>query len=445
VRLEAFRGKRVVILGYGREGQSAWQVLSQRSAAADLHVWTEAGELPPGLEGRVEPFDEGLVSFDIALRSPGIHIDHPALTNFRSRGGQLINPSSIFFSERPDLPVVGVTGSKGKSTTASMLAHLLRANGQEVVLAGNIGVPLLEHLDTDADRVIAELSSYQLADLEGRLELGLITRLFPEHMDWHGSVERYYRCKLRMAGLLSGRDLLINANDPVLEQATRAITGRILANRRPGYHRRDDSIWLGEDSLAALPELELIGRHNLDNAALALSACDRLGGSASSSLPALRSFRPLIHRLEPIGERWINDAIATSPHATRAALECLRDRAIVLIAGGQTRPADWSAVVDWCKDHELAGLITLPDNGRQIAAALVSGGAVDSAQVIHAAGIEQAVGAAQDHFRSGECILLSPGAPSFPHFRNFEERGARFRAAVEALDRAGSQSERSTA
>ncbi len=445
MRLEAFSGQRVGILGFGREGQSAWQVLSQRADPADLSVWTEAGELPPGVQGRVAPFDSGLAAFDIALRSPGIRIDHPALVDFRSRGGRLINPGSIFFSERPDLPVVGVTGSKGKSTTASILVHLLRASGQDVVLAGNIGIPLLDHLDTAADRVVAELSSYQLADLEGRLELGLITRLFPEHLDWHGSVETYYHCKLRMAELLAGRGLLINATDPVLEQATRAIPGRIAANLPPDYHRRDDSLWQEQSRLVDLSELQLIGRHNLDNAALALSACERLGGARPASLEALRTFCPLTHRLESIDARWINDSIATSPHATRAALESLRDQVVVLIAGGQTRPADWSPVVDWCGQHRLAGLITLPDNGAQIAAALVAGGAVDSDNVIEAADLEQAVRAADAGFRAGETILLSPGAPSFPRFRSFEERGERFRTAVAALERAVDQSDRSTA
>lgn len=445
MRLEAFSGQRVVILGFGREGQSVWQALSQRSEAADLRVWTEAGELPSGVAGRVAPFDAGLNAFDIALRSPGIRIDHPALVGFRSRGGRLINPSSIFFSERPDLPVVGVTGSKGKSTTASMLAHLLRASGQEVVLAGNIGIPLLDHLDSSADRIVAELSSYQLADLEGQLELGLITRLFPEHLDWHGSVETYYHCKLRMAELLAGRGLLINATDPVLERATRTVPGRIAANLPPGHHRRDDSLWHGETRLVDLSELQLIGRHNLDNAALALAASERLGGSMQTGVQALKGFRPLIHRLESIDARWINDSIATSPHATRAALESLCDRALVLIAGGQTRPADWSPVVEWCRQHRLAGLITLPDNGAQIAASLVAGGAVQSGDVIKATDIEQAVRAADARFRSDETILLSPGAPSFPRFRSFEERGERFRAAVAALDRAADQSDRSTA
>jgi len=445
MRLKAFARQRVVILGFGREGQSAWQALSKRSDAAELFIWCEAGELPAGVRGRIAPFDEGLASFDIVLRSPGIRVDHPALLDFSQRVGRVVSPSSIFLSERPDLPVVGITGSKGKSTTASMLACLLKANGQDVVLAGNIGVPLLDHLDTTADRVVAELSSYQLADLEGSLELGLITRLFPEHLDWHCSVEHYYNCKLRIAELVQGRGLLVNANDPILEQATREIGGRILGNRAPGFHRREDSLWRDQTRLANLLDLQLIGHHNLDNAALALAACEMLGGQVEPAIRALSTFYPLAHRLESIGQRWINDSIATSPHATRAALECLRDRPVVLIVGGQPRPADWAPVIAWCLQHRLAGVITLPDNGPQVADSLVSGGAVDSSQVMDARDVDEAVCLAAQRFRADEVILLSPGAPSFPRFKSFEERGERFRAAVTALNDTRSQSDRSTA
>ncbi len=437
MRLDEFNGQRVVVLGFGREGQSAWHALTERSKPSELLVWAEAGELPAALAGRVGPFDQRLADFDLAIRSPGIRVDHPALLAFRQRGGRVVNPSSIFLSERPDVPVIGITGSKGKSTTASLLAHLLKANGREVLLAGNIGVPLLDHLNTTADVIVAELSSYQLADLQGRLALGLITRLFPEHLDWHGSEQRYYDCKLRMADLLCASPLLINAADPILREATSAIPGRVLANQPPRYFRRDDDLIHGDKRVATLSELQLIGRHNLDNSALALEACEMLGCDPAISDRALRGFRPLIHRLEALGgglaQRWINDSIATSPHATRAALESLRGKAVVLIAGGQARPAEWSPVVDWCRAYPLCGLITLPDNGPQVASALVAGQSVDASCVHHAQSIDEAVDLAASNYRSGETVLLSPGAPSFPRFKSFEERGERFRAAVELL------------
>src|SRR5699024_561821 len=243
------------------------------------------------------------------------------------------------------ITVVGVTGSKGKSTTASLLAHVLRHAGREVLLAGNIGVPLLDHLDSRADVAVLELSSYQLADLEGRLDLGLITRLFPEHLDWHGGEAAYVAAKLRLADLLAGRPLLINANDEALAAATRDVPGRVLANRPPAVAREGHHLVLAGKPVCHHSALPLMGQHNLDNAALALQAAITLGHKAEVLAAGLADFQPLPHRLEAVatiaGVRYVNDSIATSPWATLAALQALDDAPVILIAGGQPRPADW--------------------------------------------------------------------------------------------------------
>ncbi len=436
MRLERFAGQKVAILGYGREGRSAQAALDRVNPAPSVTVWAESGDLPDLVNSRRRPFDEDLQDFDIVVRSPGIPVDHPALVAYRAAGGQVVNPSSIWLHERPELTVVAVTGSKGKSTTASLLAHLLRAKGESVLLAGNIGVPLLDHLDTRASLVVLELSSYQLADLEGQLHMGLITRLFPEHLDWHGSERAYFACKLRLADLLRGKPLLINACDPILCLATAAIPGRVEANCAPGFHRRDDFIDLDQAPLIASSELNLVGRHNLDNIALALEAACMLGAELEELVKVLRSFRPLAHRLETVvtahGRRWINDSIATSPYATRAALESLAQAQVTLIAGGQQRPADWAPVIDWCRSHPLSALVVLPDNGPAVAARLREASAVESGNFHEATDLNDAVAAAIGLSEPGSTVLLSPGAPSFPHYRNFEDRGDRFRSAIAA-------------
>lgn len=430
---------RIGILGYGREGRSAVAAIRRHRPDADLTVLVESGEVPSDLPVVSGPFDERLRAFDVLLRSPGVPDEHPALIECRKYGVEIINPASIWFAERAgDMPVVGVTGSKGKSTTAALLGHLLEVQGQRVLLAGNIGVPLLDHLETPADIAVVELSSYQLADLRGELSLGLITRLFPEHLDWHGSAQRYFACKLRIAELLNGRPLLINATDPVLEEATRGAEGRIMANRTPCVHRVDDALMYEGRRLTRSDSLSLIGRHNLDNAALALQAGIELGYSPHALAEALAGFRPLPHRLEPVaagnGVRWINDSISTSPHATLAALEALKPAPVVLIVGGKDRPADWQPVIDWCRGNKLRGLITLPDNGavigerfeRELGATAVPIRPVDD--------LEQAVTLADELSECGSVVLLSPGAPSFPRFRDFEDRGRQFTTLAKSLN-----------
>ncbi len=434
--LEQLAGKRIGILGYGRDGRAALEALLARQPAAELTVLVESGT--PGacpvplLSG---PFDQRLGSFDVLIRSPGVPVDHPALVAARRVGTRVVNPVSIWLAERAaGRTVIGVTGSKGKSTTASLLAHLFGQCGRSVLLAGNIGVPVLAHLDTEAEIVVLELSSYQLADLEGALDLGLITRLFPEHLDWHGSSAAYFASKLRLAELLGGKPLLINATDPVLVEQTRGVQGLLDGNRPPAVHRDGDALKLGSDRLCERAGFPLIGRHNLDNAALALQAAILLGHTAPELVAALAGFEPLPHRLEPVaslaGVRYINDSIATNPHATLAALEALAPAPVILLVGGQARPADWSPVLDRVADHGLAGLIGLPDNGAELVDLFQRRAGRKIARMECCDDLDQAVIRASALAVPGDQVLLSPGAPSFNQFRDFEQRGERFRQAV---------------
>lgn len=436
MRLAEIGRLRVGLLGFGREGQAAAAVLQAARPNIDLTVLAESGTPPAGFESRIGRFDDRLQDFDVLIRSPGVPVLHPALRRFRAAGGRIVNPASIWFAERPEVPVIGVTGSKGKSTTVSLLAHLLRSAGRRVLLAGNIGVPLLAHLETDAELVALELSSYQLTDLEGRLGLGLITRLFPEHGDWHGGVAHYYASKLRMIELLHGAPLLINACDPVLLAETAEAPNRLLGNRAPLTHRRGDALHRGGRKLLEIEQLALIGRHNLDNAALALEAALRQGVPMERAVSALRDFQPLQNRLEQVedrsGLRWINDSIATTPHATLAALQALTEQSVVLIAGGYIRPADWAPVLEHCRRHPLQGLVLLPDSGPSVAAAFDLAGVAPRQPSCLVGSLSEAVAEAARLAGRQGTVLLSPGAASFPQFRDFEDRGRSFREAVSA-------------
>ncbi len=445
MRLAELAHARLGVLGFGREGKAAFEAIRRFRSAADLTVLVESGDVPEGIPARVGPFDHHLDDFEILIRSPGVPVLHPALEGFRSAGGRIVNPGSIWFAERPDLPVVAVTGSKGKSTTSSMLARLLSAGGRRVLLAGNIGVPLLAHLDTSADLVVLELSSYQLTDLEGRLAFGIMTRLFPEHGDWHGGCRHYYASKMRMVALLRGAPLLINARDDNLCRHTRTAPARLLGNKPPLIQRRGDVLYDLDHELTRLERLRLLGRHNLDNAALALEAARRLGVGLDLAVPALEGFEPLEHRLEEVARRdgtvWINDSIATTPHATLAALQALAGQRVVLIAGGYVRPADWRPVLDFCRDRPLHGLVLMPDSGPIIAEAFAGAGLEPAAGMVAVDDLAAAVRSAAELAGDAPAtVLLSPGAASFPRFKDFEDRGRKFGAAV-----SGYYSDRSTA
>ena len=443
----------VVILGFGREGRATFEALGRAGEVQAVTVWAESGQIPEGPLARCAPFDERLCDFDIAIRSPGIPVEHPALRQFKAAGGVVLNPSSIWFAEQPDVSVIGVTGSKGKSTTTAMIHHLLGELGLPAHMAGNIGKPLISLIDKTFDPqawVVAELSSYQLADLTGQLRLGLITRLFPEHVNWHGTVHDYYAAKLRLFDLAQPNPVLVNARDAVLmDETTPYKTARPINQSDPSsnahLHRLGEEILLGEEMLLRLKDLNLRGSHNLDNLVMAFEALAELGVIDSNDYadliaPSTR-FCPLEHRLSPIYQQglvtWINDSIATTPHATVAALQSVQPERIILIIGGFERQADWTVVIEHLRAFPIEALVTLPDNGPEVANLLVETGAVTSAQVHHANNMSDAVAQAQikvrqlmDSSKKPCSVLLSPGAPSFGHYTDFEERGRAFGQAV---------------
>ena len=442
MRLTELAGQRIAILGFGREGAATFRALSRHLPKPDLTVFAESGQWPDDIPGYIGPFDERLAQFDVVIRSPGVPIHHPVLQSLDP--ARLINPSSIWLAERPEVPVIGITGSKGKSTTSAMLAHALSACGERVLLAGNIGSPLIEHLQAEVDRVVLEVSSYQLTDLVGRFAMGLFTRLFHEHLDWHGGAEHYIGSKLRLFDLVRDGPVLINGQDAMLVAATEGQPYRVLANQAPCVHRIDDQLFAcsGGDEQASVvfdsQRWALPGRHNLDNAALVLEAGRRLGHSLSTLATALAGFQSLRHRLETVAQRgaqrWINDSIATSPHATHAALSALPGQPVVLMVGGQRRPSDWQVVIDGLalSGQPLAGLVVLPDSGPEIAQRLLDAGVVEPGRLRSASSMPEAVQAAADLAPSDGVVLLSPGAPSFAQYRDFEDRGDQFAAAAKA-------------
>jgi len=439
-RLADLAGARIALIGYGREGRATERLLLRRAPGAGVHVFAEtAPDTEPAAPATIGPLDVDPSCFDVVLRSPGVPPHHPGLEACRAADLPMTTSSSIWFAERSAGAVgtvVAITGSKGKSTTSALLAHLLEGNGLRVELAGNIGRPLIELLDAAADAFVLELSSYQLVDLDGRPDVGAVTRLFPEHADWHGGVASYYADKLRLAGLLDHRPLWFNGADPVLSEALAEAGNAHPVNRPPGLHAEDDGLYRAGERCFARDHWALPGRHNLDNLVLAVTVAGALGVAPGDALAAARDFRGLAHRLEALGSiegvAWVNDSISTSPHATRAALQA-DPRPAVLIAGGQARGADDGR---WADDlPQLRGLVGLPDTGPAVAARLVTAGRVAAGDVRQVEGLDAAVRAAAELARPGDRVLLSPGAPSYHRFRDFEARGDAFRAAVAALRR----------
>jgi len=432
MRIAELAGKRVAIWGFGREGRAAIRALRQRLPDMALALYCSDAERADAQTFDAalqifahEPDAVALSAYDVVVKSPGISAYKPAVVTAQAQGTRFTSGTALWFAENPTARVIAVTGTKGKSTTTALIAHLARALGVRTALAGNIGLPLLELLDQQADLWAIELSSFQTGEA-GPVELGVITSLYEEHLDWHGSRERYVADKLKLAD--AARQLLVNAGQASLLEKTSAHAHRMTFGNVEGWHVADDFICRGDASVFALDRLPVPGLHNALNACAALAALEIMGFDALAAAPALTSFQPLPHRLQPLGERhgftWINDSISTTPLATIAALDSLRGREVTVIVGGHDRGLDWSPFVQAVAGRSALRIVTQGANGPRIAAALRSAksdiplGDVDK--------LADAVEMAQIITPAGGVVLLSPGAPSFDQFHDYADRGKRF-------------------
>lgn len=386
---------------------------------------------------------ERLAAFDVVIKSPGISAYRPEALAAAERGTCFIGGTALWFAERADARTLCVTGTKGKSTTSALLAHLLRAGGQRTALAGNIGLPLLELLDDEADAWVIELSSYQTRDVAAsgvRPEIAVVTNVFPEHLDWHGGEQRYVDDKLALVAEARPRVAVLNADDPRLVALGKRIESGVGAaagvvrwfNRADGWHLRGDMLHRGEVAVLDTAGLPLPGRHNLGNLCAALTAIDAFGLDAAALAPHAASFAPLPHRLQTLGERdgivWVNDSISTTPHASLAALEAYRNARVAILLGGYDRGVDWSAFADRLRGRPPHAVVTMGRNGPRIHDALAA--VADERWRLRAADdLAAAVDAARAALgEAGGVILLSPGAPSFGPYRDYTERGRHFAA-----------------
>jgi len=423
---------RAAVFGYGVEGRStvAWL---RRAGVRDVRVIS--AERPAGLDVELDwtaeaGIDAALNGIELLIKSPGIRPAHPLLTAARARGVPTTSATVLFVEQAraAGLAMIGVTGSKGKSTTATLIGTTLEAASIPMVLVGNIGraaLDVLEEVVSNRPVIVFEMSSYQTADLTIGPSVAVVTRLFPEHLDWHGGVEAYYRAKLRIATSQRPDDITIwNMSDPELTR--RAPLGPA---RHLGY---------GTGRLRYSDEKMLLrGPHNRMNAAAALSAAELFGALPVHLESVLASFTGLPHRLEEIGirrgVRWVNDSIATAPEAAVAALDAYGLDVVTYIGGGTDRGFDFTPLARALIARAVPNVILLPPGGTAIQAALA---AIDPASASRArvvSDLAEAVAVAAAVTPEGSTVLFSPASPSYGVYANFEERGSLFRKLVDAL------------
>jgi len=442
MRFADLEGRRVAVWGFGREGRAAIHALRQRCPQLSLVLFCSAGEVDAAraFDGALEvvagePDAAALAQFDVVVKSPGVSAYKPALLAAQARGTAVTSGTALWFGENPDARVIAVTGTKGKSTTSAMIAHLARSLSVRTALAGNIGLPLLELLDQRAELWVIELSSFQTGEA-GPVELGVVTSLYEEHLDWHGSRERYVADKLKLADV--SRQLLVNALQPNLLALTGTHPQRLQFGQADGWHVAGEVICRGTQQVFPVAQLAAPGLHNALNACAALAALEAIGLDALAAAPSLASFRPLPHRLHALGEHdgwhWVNDSISTTPLATLAALESLHERTVTVLVGGHDRGLDWTPFVEAMRNAPAHAIVCMGSNGARIAEALRAAGVACPLALVD--NLAAAVAEARACTPAAGVILLSPGAPSFDQFKDYAERGRRF-SALAGFDSAG--------
>ncbi|WBB75554.1 UDP-N-acetylmuramoyl-L-alanine--D-glutamate ligase [Micromonospora sp. WMMD1128] len=443
MRLSDLRGRHVAVWGAGREGRAAVVAIAAHAPAGLVAVDDSANFLTLPWEGPLaaaaplvtgEEGFERLAAADVVVRSPGVPNTHPWMGELRRRSVPVTQGSALWMADHADR-TVGVTGSKGKSTTSSLISHLLTAMDRPNVFGGNIGVPLLDL--PEAELYVLELSSYQCADLTDSPRVAVVTALFPEHLDAHGGEREYYRDKLNLVAH-GPRTVVVNGADPRLAvelgdraavragapDTTHVATG---PDGTPWFHMRDAPLF----PRAVLP---LVGRHNEGNLCVALAVLDALGvdvvARRDSLAVAVAEFQGLAHRLteipDPSGLTFVDDTLATSPYAAMHAIDAYEGRPLTVIVGGTDRGLDYAPLREHLAEREIT-VIGIPDSGPRIVAALAG---LPAVRTEVAEDLVAAVGLARKLTPAGGVVLLSPAAPSYGRFRNFEHRSEVFAQAV---------------
>jgi UDP-N-acetylmuramoyl-L-alanine---L-glutamate ligase len=442
MRVADLGAARVAIWGLGREGRAAIRFLRARHPSLPLLLLDddEDAKAPGEFEGircafGAQQIARVLWDVDVIVKSPGVSLYRREIEIARSNAAKITSLLNLWFAERAEVATVCVTGTKGKSTTASLIAHILSKLGRRVALVGNIGVPITEIDPASADCAVIEVSSYQAADFDGTCDVAVLTSLFPEHIDWHRTLAAYYRDKLNL--LHHTRQAIVNreAAFAVEDLARAPRRGASFFNDEAGIHWRGSDIFDGAGRVGEVRNRYLARAHNKSNLCAALTVAKVLDIEPDAALAAALNFAGLPHRQQELGEisgvLFVDDSISTAPESTIAALSVYAGRDITLIVGGYDRGIDYGKLISTLARGAARAVICLGASGERIHSGLHGAGQEQPETVrtvYRAQSMADAVARAKEVTPVGGVVLLSPAAPSYGYYRDFVERGRDFAA-----------------
>lgn len=440
---------KVALVGFGVENQAVYRYFAAKGVSVTVCDQNPAIALPEGVQGNLGPgYLNNLGNFDLVVRSVGIH---PKVILEKNPGieARITTAVNLFFEECKT-PIVGVTGTKGKGTTSTLIHKILEAAGKKTVLAGNIGTPMLDVLEQakTCDYVVLELSSFQLYDLKYSPATSVCLMVVPEHLDWHADVEDYKRSKANLFRFQNSDNVAIyNAFSPFskeIAETSPAANKLTYAVPKPGEHVialftayvENNIIFCRKQPIMNINEVMLPGRHNLENVCAAIAATwDLIGGNIETIRQVITGFGGLEFRLQKIreldGVSYINDSFSTTPETAMAAIAAFSQPKVMII-GGRDKGVPFDELARAVAGGNVRSALCIGEQGQNIANLLQRFG-FGNFSIVQKASMEDIVKKARSLAEPGDIVLLSTGCASFDMFKDYKDRGNQFNQAVQAL------------
>ena len=452
--MEDILNQKICIIGLGKEGVSAANYLGKNNKITIVDqkkkekidaVFFEKLKISKGnfyFDGKLpESLD-----FDYVIRSPGVRPDHQIIKTFIQKGANLISTTKMFFDLCP-CPIIGVTGTKGKGTTSTLIYEMLKASGKKAFLAGNIGTPALDVLEKldNASFVVLELSSFQLIDLKKSPHIAVVLMITSEHMDWHTGSEEYKNAKESVVKFQKKTDFaVINQDFEISKSFARKTKAKVYffsTQKEANGSFLDNGRLItqinGKETIAKTVDVRLPGKHNLQNVLAAATAVKILGVTNETILKVMQTFKGLPNRLQLVDEiddvKYYNDSFSTTPETTIAAIEAFSNPKI-LILGGSSKKSDFSNLAQKIiGDSSIKTLILIGDEAKTIRNAIQTKGSFNGKIIEGLKDIKEIVESARSHSSPGDIVILSPACASFDMFKNYQDRGEQFEKEVKSL------------
>ena len=447
--LEYLEDKKILILGVGLEGKSTYHFLRRHFPEKELFIADKNRDLleknPEFMEdihlelNMGENYLNGMGGYDVILKTPGISFKNIDITNFQDK---ITSQLELFF-EFIECFTIGITGTKGKSTTSSLTYQVLKDQGKDVFLLANIGDPIFDHIEHIHENSIAvlELSSHALQYVQKSPNIALLLNIYEEHLDHYTSFEEYAKAKFNVTKFQNQKDCLIyNYDNETMKQFKYrendyAITLKENTNTKNSVYIKEENIYCNNRKIMSLAtKLNLKGMHHINNIMFVLAICDILNLNLDTALQIIQNFEPLEHRMEFVGKfdsvEYYNDSIATIPESTINTIKAL-ENVNTLIVGGKDRGVELHELIQFLQNSKVENIICLPKTGEYIYQGLKE---VSNKKVWLVQNLEEAVKIAKENTKKDTICVLSPAASSYGYFKNFEERGKLFKEFVRKDD-----------